>query len=178
MISKKAILKLLSEHDIPAVLIGGLAMRIYNSPRVTHDMDMAVRTLDIDGIIKLMFENGYYLATEADEKKVYFCTAEDEASQWIEDHNPGSMSFFYFEDSLTTPSVPISEVDITTEIDCVYEISIPFTQLYNNGTRIALEEIEIVIAAPEDLLYLKEQRTEKTTSDYADIEYLRTMLDG
>ena len=47
MMDKKRLLRLLYENKITAVLIGGIALRLYNSPRVTHDIDLAVRTLDI-----------------------------------------------------------------------------------------------------------------------------------
>ena len=97
MTTKKAALKLLSQNSIPAVLIGGLAMRIYNSPRVTHDMDLVVRSLDIDKIITLMYDRGYYLATYADDDNVTICLHSVEASEWIETSKSGSMSFFCFQ---------------------------------------------------------------------------------
>ena len=32
----KELLKLFLEHDIDFVVVGGVALRLYNSPRVTH----------------------------------------------------------------------------------------------------------------------------------------------
>lgn len=37
----KEILQLLKDNNIPFVVIGGTALRVYNSPRVTHDIDIA-----------------------------------------------------------------------------------------------------------------------------------------
>ena len=54
MTKKKSILKRLASESVPMVLIGGLAMRIYNSPRITHDMDLVIRSLDIDKVITVI----------------------------------------------------------------------------------------------------------------------------
>ena len=67
MINKKQLLRDLYENQITAILIGGIALRLYNSPRVTHDLDLAVRTLDIDKIIDLMYGHGYYLIVSVEE---------------------------------------------------------------------------------------------------------------
>ena len=54
MKEQKEILELLADNRILHVLIGGYAMRIYNSPRITHDIDLAIRTLDVDAIEDLL----------------------------------------------------------------------------------------------------------------------------
>ena len=59
----KELLKLFVTHEIDFVVVGGVALRLYNSPRVTHDIDLAVKSLDLDKIIALMYENSYYLIT-------------------------------------------------------------------------------------------------------------------
>ena len=39
----KQLLELFIEHGIDFVVVGGVALRLYNSPRVTHDIDLAVK---------------------------------------------------------------------------------------------------------------------------------------
>ena len=175
--TKKAALKEFVRNSIPAVLIGGLAMRIYNSPRVTHAMDLAIRTLDIDKIVTFMYESGFYLATYADDESVTVCLHSVEASEWVESSRTGSMSFFCFDRKCDTIKVPISSIDITSEIDFMFDVSIPFAKLYKNSRIIELDTVRIHVAAAEDLLYLKGKRPDKSASDYADIEFLKDLLD-
>ena len=123
MLTKKAVLNQLILNSIPSVLIGGLAMRIYNSPRVTPDMDLVIRTLDIEKIITLMYDHGYYLATSADDENVNVCLSSDFASEWVENSKTGSMSFFCLDERSSMIQVPISSIDITSEVDFLYDVS-------------------------------------------------------
>ncbi len=176
MVTKKAILKLLKKESIPAVLIGGLAMRIYNSPRVTHDMDLAIKTIDVDKVIIFMYKHGFYLVMSAGDETVRLCQTGGEASEWVTSERPGSMSFFSFPDPVSSQEMPVSSVDINSEVDFLYDISIPFSRLYKSAQAIELDAVTISVASAEDLLYLKERRSEKSPSDYADIEFLRNLL--
>lgn len=176
MVTKRTILKTLEQESIPAVLIGGLAMRIYNSPRVTHDMDLAIKTVDVDEVIIFMYKHGFYLVRSAGDETVRLCQTGEEASEWVTSERPGSMSFFSFHGPVSSQEMPISSVDINTEVDFLYDISIPFSRLYKNAQVIELDTVTISVASAEDLLYLKERRSEKSASDYADIDFLRNLL--
>lgn len=96
MVTKKEILRLLVERRIPAVLIGGLALRIYNSPRVTHDMDLAIRSLDTGRVIELMYERGFRLVSAVGERDAELPPSALEASAWVEGSGASS----------TPPSTP------------------------------------------------------------------------
>lgn len=175
MTKKKSILKRLASESVPMVLIGGLAMRIYNSPRITHDMDLVIRSLDIDKVITVMYKMGFHLAVSADEDNVEVCLDSEEASRWVENSKPGSMSFFRLDGEITSKKVSISSIDINSEIDFLYDVSIPFSRLKENALIFDLNTVTISVAAAEDLLYLKERRPDKSASDYADIEYLKNL---
>jgi hypothetical protein len=123
-----------------------------------------------------VYDQGYYLATHADDEDVTICLHSVEASEWVEKSKSGSMSFFRFHQKCDTIKIPISSVDITSEIDFLFDASIPFAKLYKNARTIELDNISIYVAAAEDLLYLKEKRPDKSASDEADIAYLKKML--
>ena len=111
----KELLKLFRSHDIDFVVVGGVALRLYNSPRVTHDIDLAVRTLDLDTIISLMYAHSYYLLTEVEADAVYLSLNERDAGQWIENVKTGSLSFIQ---PLQTPRqrrVAMEALDLSTQ---------------------------------------------------------------
>ncbi len=91
-------------------------MRLYNSPRVTHDLDLAVRTLDIDEITDLMYEHDSYLviAVENDSARIQLSAAE--AKEWIIDSKSGSITFIALETKPNAPSIPLKDIDITTQV--------------------------------------------------------------
>ena len=83
MMNLTKIVKLLKENNITCVLIGGLAMRLYNSPRVTNDIDLAVRTLDVDAIIDLMYANGSYMVRGVDDDSFILSLSPEQSADWI-----------------------------------------------------------------------------------------------
>ena len=77
------IIKALNDKNIRAVLIGGFALRVYNSPRLTEDIDFAVRTLDIDDIVELMYNAGWILVNKVNNDNISASLNIKEAQNWI-----------------------------------------------------------------------------------------------
>ena len=69
-LGKQEILITLNEQNIPFVIIGGMAMRFYNSPRVTQDLDLAVRAIDIDKLVRVMYSTGDILILKVNDEDV------------------------------------------------------------------------------------------------------------
>ncbi len=176
MINKKQLLRDLYENQITAILIGGIALRMYNSPRVTHDLDLAVRTLDIDKIIDLMYGHGYYLIVSVEDDCARVQLTPTEAKSWIEDEKSGSATFVGFGKKTLHECIPLIDIDITTQVDYLFELSIPVTRLKERAKKIPMEDFFILVASIEDLIVLKENRKEKTNADYADIQFLQNLL--
>ncbi|RKX79010.1 MAG: hypothetical protein DRP87_04715 [Spirochaetes bacterium] len=174
--TNKELLKLLDDRGIQFVLIGGTAMQIYNSPRVTHDIDIAIRTLDVDAIIRLMYENNYYLITEVGNSSCSCALSADEADAWVEETRAGAVSFIELETKLLSKKIPHEKIDISTQVDFVFELGIPFTRLMGNARLIELKDTSFYVASPEDLLLLKEQRRDKTEADLLDIQFLKRLI--
>ena len=173
----KEILKLLAGNDIPGVVIGGTALRLYGSPRVTHDIDLAVPILEIDTLVNLMYRRNYYLVAGVNEKSCTVIPGAEEALDWIEREKAGSVSFITLTSPPGSSEIPHEEIDIATQVDFLFEPGIPFPQLTDRARRIELDSFSFLVASPEDLLFMKRNRKDKTEADRADIEFLEKLIE-
>lgn len=174
--TKIELLKLLFDSKIPTVIIGGIALRIYNSPRVTHDIDFAIRSLDIEKVLECLYSKGYYLITSVDDSGVSVAAKSTEADLWISNEKPGSLTFVVAENVPNLDRVKYENIDITSQIDFLYELPIPFPRLESRAKVVDLEGITIKVASPEDLIALKSARSNRSPADDDDIRYLKTYL--
>jgi hypothetical protein len=175
--TQKEILELLVKNGISYVVIGGVALRLYNSPRVTNDIDIAVRTLDVDSIISLMYSHSYFLVTDVGDDFIAVAPNPEEASGWIEKTKCGSISFFAVTRKPETSRVPMESIDISSQVDFLFELGIPIARLRKNAKTISLKEFEFPVASIDDLIVLKEQRRDKSETDEQDIRFLKNLLE-
>ena len=173
----KELLKLIIEHDIDFVVVGGVALRLYNSPRVTHDIDIAARTLDLDKIIALMYENSYYLITRVKADTITIALTAAKAQQWVEQTKSGSISFVSLQSEPQQPDVHMQAIDLSSQVDILFELGIPIMRLKENARLIQLQDISFRVASIDDLITLKEQRSDKSWTDEQDIRYLKSLKD-
>ena len=171
----RELLKLLVENNIEFVVIGGVALRLYNSPRVTHDIDIAARTLDLDNIIALMYSRSYYLVTGVQEENVFIALNSKEAGQWVEQTKAGSISFVLLYKTPDQRKVPMGNIDTSSQVDILFELGIPIMRLKEHARIIQLQDVSFPVASIEDLITLKEQRTDKSPADEDDIRYLNSI---
>lgn len=174
----KEILKLFIEHNIEFVVVGGVALRLYNSPRVTHDIDIAAKTLDLDKIIPLMYKNSYYLITKLKEDSITVALNGKHAEQWVERTKSGSISFVSLYSVPQHSEVQLKSVDIASQIDILFELGIPIMRLKENSRIIELQDISFRVASVDDLITLKEQRSDKSWTDEEDIRYLKSLKES
>ena len=178
MKEQKEILKLLADNRILYVLIGGYAMRIYNSPRITHDVDLAIRTLDVDAIIDILYGHKFFLAYDAGEDGVLVKKNPGEAKDWVENSKSGSMSFIKIVCEITDNCVFYKDIDPNSQIDFLFELSVPILRLKERAVLHHYEDLDLNVVSMEDLLTLKKDRKNKSASDIADIEFLEALLKG
>lgn len=174
--TQKELLKLLSKNNILFVVVGGVAMRLYNSPRVTHDIDLAVRTLDIDDILALLYPHGYFLVTELNETGAEVALSAEDASAWVESSKAGAISLVTLKSAPQQETVPLQEIIIPSQADFLFELGIPIFRLAQNAQTIELDDITFKVACVEDLLTLKQLRQDKTDADRDDIRFLKQLL--
>jgi len=171
----RELLKLLVENGIEFVVIGGVALRLYNSPRITHDIDIAARTLDLDNIISLMYSHSYYLVTDIQEKTVFIALSSEEAERWVEKTKSGSISFIIPYNTPEHQAIPMDTINVSSQVDILFELGIPITRLKEHARVMQLQDISFRVASIEDLITLKEQRSDKSPVDEEDIRYLKSI---
>ncbi len=59
------VLQNLSENHIPFVIVGGLALTMYGSDRLTFDSDIAIRTIEIDNVIRVLLASGLKMVSKS-----------------------------------------------------------------------------------------------------------------
>lgn len=110
-----------------------------------------------------------------DERNCFIAASADEAAQWIETEKAGAISFISLKEAPEGPAVPFADIDVSTQVDLIFEPGIPFTLLKKNARQIDLEDLSFLVASPEDLLTMKENRPDKTEADEDDIRFLRRL---
>ncbi len=170
----KELLTNLVAEGIEFVVIGGTALRLYNSPRVTHDIDLAVRSLDVDRVVDVMYQLGYRLITAVADASVSVCSTPADARNWIERERPGSVSFIAFAGE-TTSEIPIDDIDVASQVDFLFELTIPTMNLRKNARRIELPDLSFLVASVDDLIRLKEARSDRSAADEDDLRFLRAL---
>ena len=174
MATKKQILRLLTENEVPAVLVGGLALRIYNSPRVTHDMALAIRSLDTVRVAELLYGLGCRLVCEVGERDAQLPLSASDAVAWVEAGGVSSMTFV--ECAVLSSHVSFAEIDIATQVDFLFDLAVPVMRLRERARAVAVDDFEILVASPQDLLELKRAREDQSPADLADIAFLERLI--
>ncbi|TVR03721.1 MAG: hypothetical protein EA403_06335 [Spirochaetaceae bacterium] len=170
----KELLTNLVAEGVEFVVIGGTALRLYNSPRVTHDIDLAIRALDVDHVVDVMYRLGYCLVTSVTETHAAVCSSAAAARAWIERESPGSASFVMVAGEVAS-EVPLDHIDVASQVDFLFELTIPAMHLRKNARRIELPDLSFLVASVDDLIRLKEARSDRSAADEDDLRFLRAL---
>jgi len=162
----KQVFKILSENEISYVIIGGLALNIYGSNRVTYDSDLVIKTIEVDKIIKILLSNGLEMVIGIDEDQYPELTTDfQKAQEFTEKSKWGFLKF----------------IAGGLELDIIYEVSIPFTKLYRESIRKKIGDIEVHLASLEHLQIMKKKAIkarddDKRDNDLADLRFIEKKL--
>lgn len=161
---------LLMNEEIMPVLIGGMAMVVYGSTRMTRDCDFAAKKNDetLRRSVVAMMNDGFgvifgwdaaaYEPTKVEMEK-------DIAAPWAVIDRPESIWFWH----------PTARV----RIDLVFDLPVPIEDLHSRSQKRTIEGTRILIAAPEDLKRMKEKALADRPSritDEQDLVYLRYLI--
>jgi len=157
----KAIFKELNEAGIDYLVVGGLAVNFHGIPRMTYDIDLMIlpepgnilKTVD-----KLSYW-GYKTKMPVDPRDL---ANEAKRKQWIEEKGMMAMSFY-------------SDTSPLAEIDLLFELAIPYTDLKKRSVSFVLGDVKIPTIAIEDLIEVKIQAARK--QDLSDVEHLKIILE-
>ena len=148
--TEEKLLTLLKKNNIPFVLIGGTALTLYGSTRVTIDTDIAVKTLDVDRIISLFYDLKFKMVIGVDKNHLpEFASNKKEAKDFSHHSDWGFLKFMTKE----------------LEIDVLYDIPVPFMHLVNNAVSREYLGIDIDVACLDHLKLMKENSIKNRDDD-------------
>ncbi len=151
--------KKLEEEKIDYLIVGGLALIIYGSPRFTYDIDLVI-LLEEENILKLLnvlTQFGYKVKIPVNP----FDFAKSEIrEEWIKNKNMKAMNFY--NDNNKMP-----EVDIVIE-------GVDFDKLKKKKKTIKVKDVLLSVVSITDLIEMKKKAGRKI--DLEDIEYLEIIM--
>jgi predicted nucleotidyltransferase len=161
MIPFERVFRLLNEHDIRYVIIGGIAVILHGSPRLTADLDIII---DLDPVearraIEVLQRAGFVPEIPVDIRQF---ADENVRRGWVADKNMKALSLH---DGEMPPTV----------IDILAESPIAFEDLFRRAKRVSLNDITLHVASIPDLIALK--RLSGRAEDLRDIAELEK-IDG
>ncbi|MEA2339352.1 MAG: hypothetical protein QOE82_3359 [Thermoanaerobaculia bacterium] len=161
MIPFDRLFRLLNENDIRYVIVGGIAVILHGSPRLTADLDIIIdlepeRALQA---IEVLVQAGFVAEIPIDVRQF---ADERVRRSWIEEKHLKALSLH---DREMPPTV----------IDILAESPIAFDDLYQRAKVVSLDDLTLHIAAIPDLILLK--RLSGRPEDLRDIAELER-IDG
>jgi len=151
----------LNEAGIDYIVVGGLAVNFHGIPRMTYDIDLVI--LPEPGNILKMVDKlgdwGYKTKVPVDPREL---ANEAKRKQWIEEKGMMAVSFY-------------SDISPLAEIDLLFELPIPYTDLKKRSVSFDLGDVMIPTIAIQDLIDIKIQAGRK--QDLSDVEHLKMIVE-
>jgi predicted nucleotidyltransferase len=161
MIPFERVFRLLNDHDIRYVIVGGIAVVLHGSPRLTADLDIIIdlEPAPARTAIEVLHRAGFVAEVPVDIRQF---ADETVRRSWIVDKHMKALSLH---DGEMPPTV----------IDLLAESPIAFEDLYERAKLVSLDEITLRVASIPDLIVLK--RISGRPEDLRDIAELEK-IDG
>ncbi|MEA2344275.1 MAG: hypothetical protein QOF63_2444 [Thermoanaerobaculia bacterium] len=161
MIPFERVFRLLNDHDIRYVIVGGIAVVLHGSPRLTADLDIIIDLEPVQArtAIEVLQRAGFVAEVPVDIRQF---ADETVRRSWIVDKHMKALSLH---DGEMPPTV----------IDLLAESPIAFEELYGRAKLVSVDDMTLRVAAIPDLIALK--RLSGRPEDLRDIEELEK-IDG
>lgn len=157
--------KALEEKGIYPVLVGGMALVILGSQRVTKDIDFLVslKDLPVDDMVEVFYKHGFELVTKFNKQREVLRTVDNPrvATIKLKSDLPDSLFFFDWKTRL--------------KVDLLLDFPLPASNIVLRATRVKIKSGSIWVASRKDLLRMKEiaYKDRRSASDAQDLEFLR-----
>jgi len=158
----------LEEAGHEPVLVGGMALVILGSQRVTNDFDFLISSPKplTRRLVNLMYRHGFELITKLGPTGEVVRTVDSSrvAAIKIKMEDPRTLPFFNHRVGL--------------RVDLMQDFPLPAHGLSQNAAKVRLSSGTIRVAAPPDLLKLKKiaYADRKSAADAQDLEFLRNFI--
>jgi hypothetical protein len=152
------------------VLIGGMALVVLGSRRVTQDFDFVVAAPGdrLDSVVEVFYTQGLELVSRLDERGSVTATIDNRrvASVRLRLDAPASASFFNVRSGL--------------RVDLLFDFPVPAADLAAQATRLTIRGQSLLIASENDLLRLKKTAAaaRSVPGDADDIAFLEARRRG
>jgi hypothetical protein len=157
-------------HDLTQLgyeptLVGGMALVVLGSPRVTRDFDFLVieEAREERAMTRLLYRHGFELASRTDEHGniVRTIDSEEVASARLRIDRPKS-AYFY-------------RRDLSLRVDLLFDFPIRAHEVRGRSTRKKIRSYVLHIASRKDLIRMKEiaAKERRVSSDAQDLEFLK-----
>jgi hypothetical protein len=163
------LLSALEEKGLQPVLVGGMALVVLGSQRITKDFDLLVSTSELStDLVERIYREGYELITrfnKAGEVKRSVDNPKVAAAR-LRLEKPRSVFFYDWKTGL--------------RVDLLLDFPLPTRDIAERAAKMGKKPRTLRVAAPQDLLRLKEiaYADRKLASDAQDLEFLRKLLQG
>jgi len=163
-----ALVDALEAAGFQPVLVGGMALVVLGSRRVTQDFDFVVpRPVPPSTIlVETMYRRKLELVTKLSPQGEVVRTVDNPriASLKIDSERPQSAPFFAWKTGL--------------RVDLLLDFPLPARDIAGHATKVAFPSGHVRIASAPDLLRLKEiaHADRKSATDASDLEFLRTLV--
>jgi len=157
----------LEERGLHPVLVGGMALVVRGSQRVTRDFDFLISCRELDPVVVMeLYRLGYELITKLGPTGEALRTLDrpKEAAARLSLEKPRSVFFVGRKSGL--------------RVDLLLDFPLPARDIAGRADRVGRKPDVLRVASPEDLLRLKEiaYADRKSAGDAQDIELLRKLL--
>ena len=157
----------LEEKGLQPVLVGGMALVVLGSQRVTKDFDLLVSSSALtEELMGMIYRQGYQLISKVSKTGEVERTIDNStvASARLKLDKPRSVFFYKWESGL--------------RVDLLLDFPLPTGDIAARATKIGKKPQTLRVAAPEDLLRLKQiaYADRKSAADAQDLEFLRNLL--
>jgi hypothetical protein len=157
----------LEEAGLFPVLVGGMALVVLGSQRVTKDFDLLVSTANLSGdLIEVIYRQGYQLITKFRKNGEVERTIDNPrvAAARLKLDKPKSVFFYNWKTGL--------------RVDLLLDFPLPTQDIADRAAKIGKKPRTLRVAAAEDLVRLKEiaYADRKSAADAQDLEFLRHLI--
>jgi hypothetical protein len=161
------LLNALEEKGLQPVLVGGMALVVLGSQRVTKDFDLLVSSADLSqDLVGVIYRQGYQLVTKLSKAGEVERTIDKPtvAAARLKLDKPRSVFIYNWKTGL--------------RVDLFLDFPLPTGSIAARAAKIGRRPQTLRVAAPEDLLRLKElaYADRKSAADAQDLEFLRNLL--
>ena len=159
------LLQALEKKGVRPVLVGGIAMVLLGSQRVTKDFDFLVslRDLPVEGMLEAFYQEGFELVTKFNKQGEVVRTIDNPrvAAIKLKTDLPETLFFFNWK--------------IRLKVDLLLDFPLPASDILTRATRLKIPSGSLWVASIEDLLRLKElaYADRHSASDAQDLEFLK-----